>query len=118
MRGLYRDMKDIIPYSDFQKIDLRIGEVKNAERVERSEKLLRLEVDLGEEIGVRQILAGIGKRYAPEELIGRNIVVVVNLEPKKMMGFESRGMLLAASTEEGPALCAIYEKVDPGTEVG
>ncbi len=110
-------MKDIISYSDFQKLDLRIGEIREAERVQGSEKLVRLQVDLGAEIGVRQLLAGVGKRYLPEELVGRKIVVVANLEPKKMMGEESQGMLLAASTEEGPALLTILEKVDPGTEV-
>ncbi|MEK7478992.1 MAG: methionine--tRNA ligase subunit beta [Patescibacteria group bacterium] len=110
-------MKNAITYGDFQKLDLRIAGIQQAERIEGSEKLVRLQVDLGSEIGTRQLLAGIGKRYAPEELIGRNIVVVVNLEPKKMMGEESQGMLLAASTEEGPALLTAFEKVDPGAEV-
>jgi methionyl-tRNA synthetase len=80
---------------DLAKIDLRLGLVKAAERVPKSDKLMRLEVDLGEP-EVRQILAGIGKVYAPDDLVGRRIVVVANLAPRKLMGFESRGMVLAA----------------------
>lgn len=110
-------MKDTISYGDFQKLDMRIGEVKSAERVEGSEKLLRLQVDLGPEIGTRQILAGVGKRYAPEDIVGRRIVTLVNLEPKTMMGLESQGMLLAASGEEGPVLLTIAEEAASGSEV-
>ncbi len=79
----------------FGAIDLRVGEVKLAERVPKSDKLLRLEVDLGP-LGVRQILAGIGKHYSPDELLGKRIAVLANLPPRKMMGLQSQGMVLAA----------------------
>jgi methionyl-tRNA synthetase len=80
---------------DFGKLDLRVAEVLVAERVPKSDKLLRLEVDLGP-LGKRQILAGIGKQYAPEDLVGKRIAVLANLPPRKMMGLESQGMVLAA----------------------
>jgi methionyl-tRNA synthetase len=83
----------------FGQIDLRVGEVKLAERVPKSDKLLRLEVDLGP-LGTRQILAGIGKHYAPEALIGKRIAVLANLPPRKMMGLMSQGMVLAAGDGE------------------
>jgi methionyl-tRNA synthetase len=80
---------------DFGKLDLRVGEVKSAERVPKSDKLLKLQVDLGP-LGTRQILAGIGKHYTPEALVGKRIAVLANLPPRKMMGLESQGMVLAA----------------------
>jgi methionyl-tRNA synthetase len=80
---------------DFGKLDLRVGEVKSAERVPKSDKLLKLQVDLGP-LGTRQILAGIGKHYTPEALVGKHIAVLANLPPRKMMGLESQGMVLAA----------------------
>ena len=83
----------------FTQIDLRVGEVKLAERVPKSDKLLRLEVDLGP-LGMRQILAGIGKHYAPEALLGKRIAVLANLPPRKMMGLQSQGMVLAAGDGE------------------
>jgi methionyl-tRNA synthetase len=86
-------------FDEFMKLDLRVGEVKVAERVPKSEKLLRLEVDLGP-LGVRQILAGIAKHYVPEELVGKRIAVLANLPPRKMMGLESQGMVLAAGDGE------------------
>ena len=92
----------MITFEDFQKLDLRIGKVVSAERVEGSEKLLKLKVDLGD--GERQIIAGVGLHYAIEELVNRKIVVVANLEPRALMGLESQGMLLAADTPEGPVL--------------
>ncbi|MCE5195315.1 MAG: methionine--tRNA ligase subunit beta [Nitrospiraceae bacterium] len=88
----------MITIEDFTKIELKIGKVLEANRVEGSNKLIVMKVDTGEE---RQIVAGIGKAYAPEELIGKSIVVVANLEPAKLMGVESQGMLLAASDDEG-----------------
>lgn len=91
-----------IPYEEFKKLDVRIGKIIEAERVETSDKLVKLKVDLGDH--ERQILAGIAQYYSPEELANRKIVVVVNLEPKQMMGMESQGMLLAADTPEGPVL--------------
>jgi methionine--tRNA ligase beta chain len=91
-----------IRFEDFQKIDLRIGKVLEAEKVEGSEKLLKLIVDLGSE--KRQLVAGIAKYYKPQDLIGKEIVVVANLEPKNLMGIESQGMLLAADVNGEPVI--------------
>lgn len=88
----------LIGIEDFAKVQLKVGKVLSAERVEKSEKLIKLKVDTGEE---RQIVAGIGKEYDPEYLVGKKIVVVANLKPAKLMGIESQGMLLAATDEEG-----------------
>ncbi|MER3425406.1 MAG: methionine--tRNA ligase subunit beta, partial [Nitrospiraceae bacterium] len=90
---------DQITIEDFQKIQLKTAKVLTAERVPRSEKLIKLQVDLGGE--QRQIVAGIGKRYEPDQLIGRTIVVVANLKPAKLMGIESQGMVLAAGRGAG-----------------
>ena len=86
---------DRISIADFAKVDLRVAQVVSAERVQGADKLLKLIVDLGTE--KRQILAGIAKAYSPESMIGRKIVIVANLHPRKMRGLESNGMLLAAS---------------------
>lgn len=99
-----------INYDDFAKVKLRVGEIRVAEVVPKSKKLLRLEVDLGPSIGTRQILAGIQQHYQPEVLLGRKIVVVANLEPAKLAGLESQGMLLAASNADNSKLSLI----DPG----
>ena len=100
---------------DFKKTELRVAKVLSAERVEGSEKLLKLEVDLGQE--KRQIIAGIGKAYNPENLIGKEIVVVANLEPRSLMGLESQGMVLAVNSESGPVLLIPDQEVVPGTEI-
>lgn len=92
----------MISFDEFKKLDLRVGKITNAEKVEGSDKLVKLTVDIGD--GERQLLAGVGQYYAPEELNNRKIVVVANLEPRTMMGLESQGMLLAADTPEGPVL--------------
>ena len=106
----------MIPYEEFAKLDLRIGKVLLAERVQGSEKLLRLEVDLGAE--KRQLVAGIGKRYAPEEVVGKKIVVLTNLEPRKMMGLESQGMLLAAWEDNEVVLLTVDKEIKEGVKVG
>jgi len=114
----------MINYEDFKKIDLRVAEILSAERVDGSEKLLKLEVGLDNE--KRQIIAGIGKQYTPEEIINKQIIIVANLEPKKLMGLESQGMLLATSTEEkglpagkaGPILLTILSPIDNGARIG
>jgi methionyl-tRNA synthetase len=94
-----------ISIDDFAKIELRVGLVKVAERVPKADKLLRLEIDIGTE--VRQVLAGIAEAYAPETLIGRKVVIVANLAPRKLRGLESNGMIVAASLEDGkPVLLA------------
>jgi methionyl-tRNA synthetase len=105
-----------ISIDDFAKVDLRVAQVKVAERVKGADKLLRLEVDLGTE--TRQILAGIAEAYAPETLVGRKIVIVANLAPRKLRGLQSNGMLLAASLEGGkPVLAGFLEDVPVGARL-
>lgn len=106
-------MSDTITYDDFKKIDLRVAKILSAERVEGSDKLVKLRIDVGE-LGERQLVAGIGKAYEPEVLVGKQIIIVANLEPKKLMGLESNGMLLAASDEKGPVLLCPESEVFPG----
>ena len=105
-----------ITIDDFAKVELRVGQVRIAERVKGADKLLRLEVDLGTE--VRQVVAGIAESYAPETLIGRKVVIVANLAPRKLRGLESNGMIVAASPEGGKAiLCSFLEDVPVGTRL-
>ncbi len=105
-----------ISIDDFAKVDLRVAQILVAERVPKADKLLRLEVDLGYE--KRQILAGIAQHYEPEKLVGRKIVIVANLAPRKMRGLESNGMLLAASLEDGaPVLAGFLEEVPLGARL-
>jgi len=110
----YVPLKPEIVYDDFDRLDLRVGRVEKAERVPKSKKLLRLEVDLGFE--KRQILAGVAEQMAPEDLEGRRVVVVANLKPRKMMGFESQGMLLMAEDREG-RLVPVTAESEPGAVV-
>ncbi|HEY4474806.1 MAG TPA: methionine--tRNA ligase subunit beta [Candidatus Paceibacterota bacterium] len=105
----------MITIDDFKKIELKVAKVISAERVEGSDKLLKLEVDLGSE--KRQIVAGIGKVYNSEDLVGKEIVIVANLEPRSLMGLESQGMVLAANAESGPVLIVPEKEVAPGTEL-
>jgi methionyl-tRNA synthetase len=95
----WEPLKAEITYDDFAKLDLRVGTVRVAERLPKSDKLLRLEVDLGFE--QRQILAGVAQQLAPDDLIGRKVVVVANLAPRTLRGFESQGMLLMAEDRDG-----------------
>ncbi len=95
----YEDPKDTATFDDFVKLDLRTGTVVTVERVKKSKKLLRLDVDLGYER--RQILAGVAEHFGPADLIGRRVVAVANLKPRKMMGLESQGMLLMAEDRSG-----------------
>ncbi len=105
-----------ITIDDFAKVELRVAQVKVAERVKGADKLLRLEVDLGTE--VRQIVAGIALAYEPEKLVGRKIVIVANLAPRKLRGLESNGMLLAASVGDGqPVLAGFLEDVPLGARL-
>jgi len=105
-----------ITIDDFTKVELRVAQIKVAERVPKADKLLRLEVDLGTE--TRQILAGIAESYEPESLIGRKVIVVANLAPRKLRGLESNGMLLAGSVEGGKAtLASFLEDVPLGAKV-
>jgi methionyl-tRNA synthetase len=106
-----------IGIEDFLKVELRVGEVKVAEKVKGADKLLRLEVDIGTE--VRQIVAGIAKAYDPEKLVGRKVVIVANLQPRKLRGLESNGMIVAASLgDEGlPVLAGFLEDVPVGAKL-
>jgi methionyl-tRNA synthetase len=106
-----------IGIEDFAKVELRAGIVKSAERIQGADKLLKLLVDIGDE--VRQVLAGIALSYAPEDLVGRKVVIVTNLAPRKMRGLESNGMLLAASVgpDGKPVLCTFAEDVPAGAKV-
>jgi methionyl-tRNA synthetase len=109
---------NFITIDDFLKVELRVGEIKVAERVPKADKLLRFEVDLGEE-QPRQILAGLAEYYEPEKLIGRKVVVVANLKPRKMRGLESQGMICAASLaeEDTPAIATFLEDVKIGARL-
>jgi len=105
-----------ITIDDFAKVELRVAQVKVAERVPKADKLLRLEVDLGYE--TRQILAGIAAAYTPESLVGRKVVIVANLAPRKLRGYESNGMIVAASVEGGrPVLAGFLEDVEIGARL-
>jgi len=108
--------REKISIDDFSKIELRVGLVKVAERVPKADKLLRLEIDIGTE--VRQVLAGIAEAYAPETLIGRKVVIVANLAPRKLRGMESNGMIVAASLDGGkPVLAGFLEDVPVGARL-
>src|SRR6185437_9502343 len=106
-----------ITIDDFAKVELRVGQVKVAEKVKGADKLLRLEVDIGSE--VRQVVAGIAEAYAPELLIGRKVVIVANLAPRKLRGLVSDGMIVAASVgEQGkPVLASFLEDVPIGAKL-
>lgn len=107
-----------ITYEDFAKLDLRVGRVLSCERVQKSDKLLKCMVDLGES-APRQVIAGIGRSFAPEDLVGKQVTVVANLKPAKLMGQESRGMILAASggDEKDLSLIAPVKDRNVGTRV-
>jgi len=106
-----------ISIDDFAKVEMRVGLVKVAEKVKGADKLLRLEVDIGTE--VRQVVAGIAEAYAPESLVGRKVVLVVNLQPRKLRGLESNGMIVAASVGEkgSPVLAGFLEDVPVGARL-
>lgn len=106
----------MINFDTFKQVELRTAVVRSAERVEGSEKLLKILVDLGSE--TRQIVSGIGKEYTPESLEGKTVVIAANLEPRMLMGLESQGMLLAATDETGAlALLTTDHSVLPGAPV-
>jgi len=107
-------VKPRIRYSEFERIDLRVATILKAEPIPKAKKLLRLEVDLGE---VRTLVAGIAGTYDPADLVGRQVVVVANLEPAKLMGVTSNGMLRAASDESGLAVLGPERTLTPGAPV-
>lgn len=106
-----------IPIDDFLKVDLRVGLVLSAERVKGSDKLMHMKVDIGEP-QPRTIVAGIAEAYAPEQLVNRKVVIVANLQPRKLKGIESNGMIVAASVNDGkPVLAAFLEDIPPGARL-
>jgi methionyl-tRNA synthetase len=106
-----------IGIEDFTKVEMRVGQVKTAERIVGADKLLKLTVDIGSEI--RQICAGIAQYYEPDSLIGRKVVVVTNLAPRKLRGVESNGMIVAASVgpDGRPVLAGFQEDVELGARL-
>ena len=106
----------MINYEEFSRIDLRAGKILEAMRAEGSPKLLKLKVDLGE-LGHRQILAGIGKKYEPETLIGKTAAFVANLEPRVLMGEESQGMILAVSDENNLSILSPDKDIASGSRI-
>lgn len=113
--------KDTITYDDFSKLDLRVATVLEAEAHPNADRLLKLQVDLGGE--KRQICAGVKAYYEPQELVGKQIIVVANLAPRKIRGEESNGMLLAASAMDGEAVVDVVlagpsKQVPAGSTVG
>ncbi len=105
----------LIDYEDFAKVELKVATILEAQRIEESEKLIKLQVDLGTE--KRQILAGIAKSYEAEQLVGKQIIVVANLKPRKLMGYESQGMLLAASDTDGSVVLTTLSEVPAGSTI-
>ena|ERR1035437_2123255 len=108
-------MSDLITIDEFKKVEIRIGKIISAEKLENADKLLKLQVDFGE--FQRQILSGIAEHYPPEELVGKQLPFIVNLEPRMMRGEESQGMLMAVDDEEKPVLLIPAQDVKEGTEV-
>ena len=108
----------MINFDEFAKVEIRLGKILSAERVEGSPKLLKLHVDFGGDgLGQRQILAGIGKFYEPELLLGKNAAFVFNLEPRIIMGQESQGMILAVSDENNLSIITTDKEIKPGSKV-
>lgn len=110
-----------IEYPDFAKVDIRVGRITAAELVPKSDKLLKLRVDLGPELGTRTIVAGIARSYDLATVVDQQVLVVVNLAPRKLMGIESHGMLLAGEGEhlgERVVRLAKCPWVEPGAKIG
>lgn len=107
-------MKDVISFPDFDKLDLRVGRVVSAERVEGSDNLIRLLVDLGKEYGERKIFTGIAKWYKQSQLKGKKFVFLVNLAPKQMMKEMSEGMILCADFDQKAVIIPVDKKIPEG----
>ncbi len=112
-------MEGIIEFGDFEKLDLRVAKIINVEEIEGADKLWKLSLNVGE-LGERTICAGIKQHYSSEELIGKKIIIVANLTPRKMRGVESQGMLLAASDDEHEkvVLLSVDKEIENGSGVG
>ncbi len=109
-------MNDLINIEYFKKMDLRVAEILEAEKVEGTDKLLKLKINIGD--GERTLIAGIAHQYSPEEIIGKKIVVIKNLEPATIRGITSEGMLLAASNEKGEiSLLTVLRDIEPGSKI-
>jgi methionyl-tRNA synthetase len=110
---------EVITYEDFAKCDIRVGTITKSEAVPKSEKLLKLEVFFGPEVGHRTIMAGIAKSFAePSSVIGLQVTAVLNLAPRKLMGVESHGMLLAGHWDDGRVQLVTCAGVKDGGEIG
>jgi len=109
-------LSEIITIKEFQRMDIRVGRVLKAERVPETKKLIVLEIDVGEE-KPRRMVAGIAEYYKAEELVGKNLVVLANLEPKKIRGIISNGMILAADVNGRPYILTVEDEVPPGSPV-
>ena len=107
---------NLIEIRDFAQVELRIGKILEAEKIKKSKKLLKLQIDLGD-LGRRQIVAGIAQHYEPEKLIGLKVVVVTNLKPARLMGEESKGMLLAAKDGQKLTVLTVHRDVEPGAKI-
>jgi len=104
-----------VTFKDFQKLDIRIGKILDCEKIPGAKKLLKVSLDIGTE--TRETVAGMAEFFSPEELVGKTVVVLVNLEPKKLMGVESQGMILSADLDGKPFLLTVESDVPPGTKV-
>ena len=107
---------DTISFEDFKKVEIRIGKITACEKIVDADKLLKLQVDFGE-FGQRQIVSGIAETYTPEELVGKSLPFVINLEYRRLRGEESQGMLMATGVEGKVILLEPSGEVPPGTEV-
>jgi methionyl-tRNA synthetase len=105
----------IVTFDEFRTLDFRVGQVESAEKVLNTERLVKMIINIGEE--KRQVIAGIGSSYTPEQLVGRKLVILVNLEHKKFKGLESEAMILAADWEGGVAVIFVGDDVPVGTRV-
>ena len=105
-------MENIVEFKDWEKIDLRVGKILEVEDIEGADKLYKLKVDLGEEIGERTICAGLKEYYSKEELVDKKIILFVNLAPRKIRGIESQGMLLASVSEAPKGVPSINEDIN------
>jgi methionyl-tRNA synthetase len=110
-------MKDLIEFDDFQKMDIRVGRVLTAERVPKTDKLIQMRVDTG--VDERTVISGIAEHYAPEDMVGKQVTILLNLKPRKIRGIESQGMLLFAEDENGRLhITAPSEELSPGSSIG
>ena len=107
---------EIINFDDFSKLNLRVGKIISAEEVEGSNKLIKMKVDIGDE--ERQIVAGISKYYSLDELTNKTVIVLINLEPRKIFGIKSQGMLLASIDGDEVSLLQTDKEMIPGSEIG